>query len=785
LNKTEDQVNSRSRRTFFDHRDKIAALFSLHASLLAAACLPLAVHAAEFYVSPDGRDVNPGSKDRPVATLARARDVVRAYRKTNPDEDVTVWVGGGTYRLTNTLVFTLEDSSRDGRSATFAAVPGTRPVVSGAQPVPDWVRLQSPPSGLPKAAQGKVWVADVSWVRSLKQRQSPSPGVATQFDRGWRFLTLYQGDQSLPRARGPAFTQTGVTQFDSKTTLPDVNTNCRTLQFPPGTVARPLRLTDAELLVIPMFPWIMNILPIQSIDTEQGLLRTTAPATYPLGKSTIGLHDTAYIENVLEVLDQPGEWVLDSAAAKLYLWPQGERPGADLVIPVLTELVRIEGAIDYDGPQDTPVRNLRFRGLRFMHGDRYSWHGRTGWGVQHDWERFDSPSALMRFRGAEGCTVEHCRFVSAGGSGVRLDLHAQNNRIRDNEFAELGAVGIVLAGYGPGTKDVNRRNEVANNHLHHIGRLYWGSPAIIASQSGENRIVHNTVHHVPYSGITVVGRQVWDRRGDGESARTIRWKEVGRLPATLEEQFLQPDRLLTASDVQHAWNWHEREQFLHSRKNLIEGNDIHHVMQRLGDGNCIYFSGAGGGNVARENYVHHCDGPEMNAALRCDGDQHLVTFERNIVFRTGGFAEGIISKGQNHIIGNIIVDLRPTNKRHRGYLVFPRVRDSDDLNGAIIQRNVFFSMRKDQIACDSPKLRQTAADYNLYFSTQDPEYGQRHLEQHKPLGIEAHSIAVDPMFMDLEGGDFRFHPDSPALKLGIPQPFDTRQAGVQRHEDRN
>ena len=59
--------------------------------------------------------------------------------------------------------------------------------------------------------------------------------------------------------------------------------------------------------------------------------------------------------------------------------------------------------------------------------------------------------------------VTACRFVDSGGSGLRLDLHAQRNRVEDCEFAHLGEAGILLAGYGPGTKDVNHHNDIVNN----------------------------------------------------------------------------------------------------------------------------------------------------------------------------------------------------------------------------------------------------------------------------------------------------------------------------------
>jgi len=62
---------------------------------------------------------------------------------------------------------------------------------------------------------------------------------------------------------------------------------------------------------------------------------------------------------------------------------------------------------------------------------------------------FDSPSALVRFRGIEGCAVEPLRLVRAGGSGLRLDLHAQNNHVRDTSlpsWAVWDLAGRIRAG---------------------------------------------------------------------------------------------------------------------------------------------------------------------------------------------------------------------------------------------------------------------------------------------------------------------------------------------------
>ena len=59
-----------------------------------------------FYVSPDGSDAGDGSAEAPFRTLEAARDAVRGA-----GGNVTVYLHGGTYRLTDPLTFTPEDSA--------------------------------------------------------------------------------------------------------------------------------------------------------------------------------------------------------------------------------------------------------------------------------------------------------------------------------------------------------------------------------------------------------------------------------------------------------------------------------------------------------------------------------------------------------------------------------------------------------------------------------------------------------------------------------------------------
>jgi hypothetical protein len=341
----------------------------------------------------------------------------------------------------------------------------------------------------------------------------------------------------------------------------------------------------------------------------------------------------------------------------------------------------------------------------------------------------------------------------------------------------------VLCGYGPGTKDVNRENIVENNLISKIGQLYLGSPGIFVWQSSHNRIANNSIHDLPYNGIAVSGRICWGRWGKkddrGQCANTVRFDEVEKCGWSAEKR---------------PSTWYEREPFLHTRSNLVVRNDISDTVKVCGDGNCIYISGAGGGNRILENYCHDCPSKHIHSAIRCDDDQNETVIERNIICRIGGAGECLMIKGKNSIIGNVMYDMRPHEiKRHRGYLRFY----SGDISGSVIQHNIFYACdpKLNPVADGKPRkgkrgkpdqpasvFRDTAADFNLYWCNKDPEWGARHLNEFKKEGIEAHGIAADPLFADITKDDFHLKSGSPALKIGIRQPVNIKETGVQSHK---
>ena len=92
-------------------------------SLLKKVLLLIAIYAApaqaaDFYVAVNGNDKNPGTFERPFATIFRAQ---KAVRQNKAQEKITVFLRGGTYYLTDTLTFTQEDSGTKNAPVQYCA----------------------------------------------------------------------------------------------------------------------------------------------------------------------------------------------------------------------------------------------------------------------------------------------------------------------------------------------------------------------------------------------------------------------------------------------------------------------------------------------------------------------------------------------------------------------------------------------------------------------------------------------------------------------------------------
>ena len=428
---------------------------------------------AELFVAPSGDDRAPGTKDRPLATLAGARDAVRQL-KTSTSEPIQVLFRGGRYFLTEEVVFRPEDSGRPEAPVVYAAFPGEKPVFCGARAISGW---QRDPSG--------TWTTEIP---EVKQGQ-------------WYFRQLHVNGTRRPRRRLPS---QGLYKVAGPADPPR-----RAFTFSPGQIDPQWKNRDDVEIVLLQF-WSEARQRIEAIDTAKHVVRFTGEAFRPMTWS-LGW----YAENVWEGKSEPGQWYLDRSTGRLHYHPL---PGEEIdklqfLAPVVLRWIRLAG--DYRAGKY--VEHLVFRGLSFHYTawdlDRklgYSYPQASielspskplwvGWlndeGPSTSQSQVEVPAGVLA-RGSRHVRFEDNEFAHTGAWAIHLTQGGcRDNIVTGNRFFDLGA-GAVRIGSPDRTLDEDeetRHTRVCDNTIHSCGNVYFGAPAVWIGQSSANRIAHNEI----------------------------------------------------------------------------------------------------------------------------------------------------------------------------------------------------------------------------------------------------------------------------------------------------
>ena len=704
------------------------------------------------------------SPDGPISTLNDARLKVRELKKKHPGQSIEVLVKGGAYPLTETVVFGLEDSGAEGAPVIYKAAPGETPVFSGGVPISEWKKLTTDPEGVSEKARGQLWVAE----------------IPKQTNTQWMIRSLYDGETMLTRARSGSFKYADVEKKN------DYNRQGKKLTSILKYEGEPVAPFDRKIfyknddlkdwknpsdieLILKDRPWLANIISLESIDTEKKIAHLAVDPTY----QPINPRNRYWVENAIEYLDEPGEWVVNTQQGRIYMWPKKDMADMNVIAPLLHEFIRTEGT--EDGPF---ASHLRFEGLTFTHGVRDTLQENDK-GLQHDWEMYDKANAVIRFRNAEDCQVSSCVIKSSSGTGIRLDRHCQRIKIASNHLHHLGGGGIVLSGYGPGTKDVNKNNVVHDNYIHHIGQLLLHSAAIFIAQSGHNEITHNTIQEVPYNGMVISG------------CRPHEFYLVNRIPfrrawvSSIRFDECEPyiKKGLASKSQNRLVHF---LPLLHARENRIVMNDISRTLLKLHDGNAIYFSAMGEDNWVERNYLHQ--NHDTAGAIRLDDNPSFTIIRENVITES---ERGLGLKGPADVINNFI--FTETFLRGRslpGWL--------GGTKQVLPQRNIFMPPASskstsglyltDKRATNRPFYENLPKMEDSIYFTQNKsepyvpkaELGSD-LVAGKPVTVGQDPVKLlyaDPMFDEaaMQEGLYQFKAGSPAEKLGI-KPIDLRKVG--------
>ncbi|WUT00532.1 right-handed parallel beta-helix repeat-containing protein [Streptomyces sp. NBC_00708] len=535
-----------------------SATAALLTALLAAPAGAAPGGTRTLYAAPDGRGSS-CTAARPC-TLDGARDLARAETR----RAVRVLLKDGTYRLDAPLELGAADSG-----TTWAAAPGAHPVLSGGRDLTGWRKN-----------------ADGTWTAPVPEGTTPRQ--------------LFIDGRRATRARGeacPASTCDATTTGMTGATATGID--------------RWAHPTDAEAVI--RIRWRNYHCRIAGVsgdtltfaqpcwtNSASGTDRT-GPAWDTTAVDSTRYSGVAFFENAAELLDEPGEFVWNSADRTVtYLPREGENMRhARAVTPHTEQLLTVDGA------HDLTVRGIGFAYAAYRQPGTDEGYagmqagltltGATG-PVDHAGRYYTKPAAAVTVRGGRQVTVDTGRFTHLGGAGAILEAGTKDSAVIRSTFTDLssGAVYVGDTEPLPEAALVGERNTVAYNTISRTGVEYTDAVGIWAGYEAGLTVDHNSLDHLPYSAISV------------------------------------------------GWGWNQPEaQKSVLRDNKVTDNritDVMEVARQQHDGGAIYTQGAQPGTVVSGNYINRSaygNTERDGNGIYLDEQSSYITVEKNVITRIG------------------------------------------------------------------------------------------------------------------------------------------------------
>ena len=426
--------------------------------------------ALEFHVTPEGNDTWSGTRatpnaeatDGPLATLAGARDAIRAWRTQRgiptavPEDGFQVTVHEGIYALSEAFTFGKQDSGAREMPITYRAAKGELVRLIGGRIVPKISAVSDPAilKRLDESARGQVVQADLKALGISDFGSPAGGGIEVFFDGKPMHISRWPNEgfakiedivvKDGHKIHGREGSKTGQFLYDDD---------------------RPKRWTEEGDLWAQgywFWDWSEQRMKVESIDTEAKKITLTAPEHgYGYRKG-----QWYYIYNALSELDQPGEWFLDRDSGTLYFWPPKPIDSAETLVSVIPTAVNMK---------DTSYVNL------------------SGFTIEA------TRSTGVLIQGGAGVHIAKCTLQNIGRGAISISGGKQHTVI-GCDITQTGHGGISLSGGNRTTLEPGG-HLAENNHIHHYARTKRTYSSAIQLSGVGNRARHNLIHDAPHMAI--------------------------------------------------------------------------------------------------------------------------------------------------------------------------------------------------------------------------------------------------------------------------------------------
>lgn len=435
-----------------------------------------------IYVSPDGNDKNNGTREKPLASFAKAKGLAQ---KAPVDKSVNVVFKDGIYYLPETILFTPEDSRDPASPITYRAEHEGKAVLSGGLSLKlDWKPWQK---GIFRAKVPNNITIDQLYINGTRQRMARFPNAVT-----------------------------GKNVFDTWALNHNAKADSLTDPLLKNRIKGWKNPEDGYIHAMHIYLWGDMHWKIQgrnqdgTLKYEGGWQNNRPSEMHPLYRM---------VENVFEELDVAGEWFYNTREHTLYYLPAS---GTDLKTAKV-EVVRLRHLVEFNGSKEKPVQGITLKGFVFRHTARTFMDNKEPL-LRSDWTVYRGGAVF--FNGAENCTISDCEFDQVGGNTIFVNNYNRRITIRGCYIHHSGANGIAFVGdpatvrnplfrYGnqdfknldktPGPKGDNFPEDclVEDCLITMTGRDEKQTAPIHISVSHKIRVNHCSIYDVPRAGINI------------------------------------------------------------------------------------------------------------------------------------------------------------------------------------------------------------------------------------------------------------------------------------------
>lgn len=453
----------------------------------------------EIIVSANGSDKNPGTIEKPLKTFSKSLEVVRQLRVKNPDSKFDIQFRGGTYFLTCAIEMNKLDNN-----IVVRAYNNEKVIFHGGIKLSNSAfRLTKTPGVLERLlpeSRGKVWEINLKKIGITDYGTLKQHGFGTIPEP--TSLELFIDEKPYCLARYPNDGKLKIGRVYDKGSVPrdgDYSGRGGEIGFEYERPERWKLANDIWLHGKFSFGYNDDHLKVEKIDFEKRSFKIVQPHLYGLRTSTIEYVDQKnhndvaglgvrgyYAYNLLEELDQPGEFYIDRQKGIMYVYPDKELPNADIEISLLevpfiqiknSSKITIESidfkcgrgmAIYLENCSNVTINDCKFSNLgtvAISMGQRYQ-------GNIPSYNLDGSPKQEMTSSGDfKNITVSNCVIHHTGTGGIilsggdRKKLISGGNCVINTEFYENERINQT---YSPSIRINGVGNAVKNCDFHDL-----------------------------------------------------------------------------------------------------------------------------------------------------------------------------------------------------------------------------------------------------------------------------------------------------------------------------